>query len=35
VPQCEERLQEYEQDGNKALLAGIDEHLDRAAAGLY
>ena len=35
VPGCEERLQEYQQDGNKELLAGIDEHLDRAAAGLY
>lgn len=31
----EGNLQGYEQDGNKALLAGLDEHLDRAAAGLY
>ncbi len=35
VPECEERLAEYQQDGNAELLAGIDEHLDRAAAGLY
>ena len=35
VPQCQERLAEYQQDGNEDLLEGIDEHLDRAAAGLY
>jgi UDP-N-acetylglucosamine:LPS N-acetylglucosamine transferase len=35
LPECEERLAEYHQDGNVELLGGIDEHLDRAAAGLY
>ena len=34
VPQCEERLAGYEQDGNRALLAALDEQLDRAAAGV-
>jgi len=35
VPEFEEKLRGYHQDRNVALLAGLDEHLDRAAAGLY
>jgi uncharacterized protein (TIGR00661 family) len=35
VPKCEERLAGYSQDGNRELLAALDEQLDRAAAGLY
>jgi hypothetical protein len=35
VPRCEERLAAYAQDGNEDLFAALDEHLDRAAAGLY
>jgi uncharacterized protein (TIGR00661 family) len=34
VPACEERLASYHQDGNRDLLGALDEHLDRAAAGL-
>jgi uncharacterized protein (TIGR00661 family) len=35
VPDCERALAAYEQDGNRELLAALDGHLDRAAAGLY
>jgi len=35
IPRYEERLENYAQDGNKRLLGAVDEHLDRAAAGLY
>ncbi|HWB73536.1 MAG TPA: MJ1255/VC2487 family glycosyltransferase [Nannocystaceae bacterium] len=35
VPGCEQKLASYQQDGNKELLAAIDEHLDAAAAGIY
>ncbi len=35
VPACEEKLASYTQDGNRDLLGALDEHLDRAAAGLY
>jgi uncharacterized protein (TIGR00661 family) len=35
VPQCEAALASVSQDGNKALFGALDEHLDRAAAGLY
>lgn len=35
VPACEERLASYQQDGNRDLLAALDEQLDRAGAGLY
>lgn len=35
VPDCERALSSYVQDGNRELLAALDEHLDRAAAGLY
>jgi uncharacterized protein (TIGR00661 family) len=35
LPGCEARLAQYEQDGNQQLLETLDEHLDRAAAGLY
>jgi len=35
VPQCEAALARVAQDGNEALFAALDEHLDRAAAGLY
>jgi uncharacterized protein (TIGR00661 family) len=31
---CEEALARYEQDGNRLLLAAVDEFLDRAAAGV-
>ncbi len=31
---CEERLAGYAQDGNEDLLGALDEHLDRAAAGV-
>lgn len=34
VPGCEEKLAGYEQDGNRELLAALDEQLDRAAAGV-
>ena len=34
IPACEEALASYAQDGNRALLAELDQHLDRAAAGL-
>lgn len=34
VPSCEEKLSGYEQDGNRELLAALDEQLDRAAAGV-
>lgn len=35
VPACAEKLASYSQDGNEDLLGALDEHLDRAAAGLY
>ena len=35
VPDCEQRLAAYRQDGNKLLFAALDHHLDVAAAGLY
>jgi uncharacterized protein (TIGR00661 family) len=35
VPDCERALQAHTQEGNRALLAALDGHLDRAAAGLY
>ena len=35
VPECEQQLASYTQDGNRDLLGAIDEQLDRAAAGLY
>jgi uncharacterized protein (TIGR00661 family) len=31
----EANLGSYSQDGNRALLSAVDEHLDRAAAGVY
>lgn len=34
IPECEERLALYSQDGNRALFARVDELLDRAAAGV-
>jgi len=34
IPSCEEKLSAYEQDGNKLILAALDEFLDRAEAGL-
>lgn len=34
VPECRAALAKVSQDGNKALFAGLDEQLDRAAAGL-
>ncbi|MEM9454804.1 MAG: glycosyltransferase family protein [Myxococcota bacterium] len=34
VPQCEQALAAVTQDGNNALFGVLDEHLDRAAAGL-
>lgn len=35
VPQCEQALAAVTQDGNRELFGVLDEHLDRAAAGLY
>ncbi|HJK91867.1 MAG TPA: glycosyltransferase family protein [Polyangiaceae bacterium LLY-WYZ-15_(1-7)] len=35
VPRFREALADYAQDGNRDLLAAVDMHLDRAAAGLY
>jgi len=35
VPACAEKLASYTQAGNRDLLGALDEHLDRAAAGLY
>ncbi len=35
VPQCQAALAKVSQDGNKELFGALDEHLDRAAAGLY
>jgi len=32
---CAKALESYAQDGNKAILAAVDQHLDRAAAGVY
>ncbi len=34
IPRCEEKLATYTQDGNREILAAIDEWLDKAAAGL-
>ena len=34
IPQCEEKLAAYEQEGNHELFRAVDEFLDRAAAGL-
>jgi uncharacterized protein (TIGR00661 family) len=34
VPQCEEKLAAYSQDGNRDLLGAVDEAMDRAAAGV-
>jgi hypothetical protein len=34
IPECEAALARYEQDGNRDLLAAVDQHLDRAAAGV-
>lgn len=35
IPAAEERLSRFSQDGNEMLFKALDEHLDRAAAGLY
>ncbi|MBL4686755.1 MAG: teichoic acid biosynthesis protein [Nannocystaceae bacterium] len=35
IPDCAAKLATVQQDGNKRLFAALDEHLDRAAAGLY
>jgi uncharacterized protein (TIGR00661 family) len=35
LPRCREALESYRQDGNRDLLGAVDEHLDRAAAGVY
>jgi uncharacterized protein (TIGR00661 family) len=34
IPACEDKLASYAQDGNRLLLAKVDELLDRAAAGV-
>jgi uncharacterized protein (TIGR00661 family) len=34
LPECEEKLSSYAQDGNALLFAKVDELLDRAAAGV-
>lgn len=35
IPDCAAKLEAVHQDGNTKLFALLDEHLDRAAAGLY
>lgn len=35
IDACTDALAGYTQDGNRDLLGALDEHLDRAAAGLY
>jgi uncharacterized protein (TIGR00661 family) len=35
LPRCEDRLATYRREGNGRLFQALDEHLDRAAAGLY
>ncbi len=35
IPEHQEKLASYSQDGNRELLGAVDEHLDRAAAGVY
>ncbi|HHH30609.1 MAG TPA: teichoic acid biosynthesis protein, partial [Polyangiaceae bacterium] len=35
LPAMKGALASYAQDGNRALLSDLDEHLDRAAAGVY
>lgn len=35
IPEHREKLASYSQDGNRELLGAVDEHLDRAAAGVY
>lgn len=35
IPGCQEKLAAYHQDGNRELLTAVDEHLDRAEAGVY
>lgn len=35
IPRYAEKLAGYTQDGNRDLLGAVDEHLDRAAAGVY
>ena len=35
APDCARELASYRHDGNHSLLAAVDEHLDRAAAGVY
>ncbi len=35
VPECRAALAKVSQDGNRELFSALDEHLDRAAAGLY
>ncbi len=34
IPDCEKALASYAQDGNREILRGVDEFLDRAAAGV-
>lgn len=35
IPRYAEKLATYAQDGNADLLGAVDEHIDRAAAGVY
>jgi uncharacterized protein (TIGR00661 family) len=35
LDRCAKALEGYAQDGNRDILAAVDEHLDRAAAGVY
>lgn len=35
IPGCEKKLASYAQDGNRDLFTAVDQHLDRAAAGVY
>lgn len=34
IPECERNLERYQQDGNRVLFESLDEHLDKAAAGV-
>lgn len=34
LPECEEKLSHYTQDGNRKIMVAIDEWLDKAAAGV-
>ena len=35
LDECHRALESYKQDGNRDILGAVDQHLDRAAAGVY